>query len=348
MEKRKSKLLEKITETEKILFLGKADIDAVSFLSEKNKVTAVFTKINEKNLIEKSVKNRNLKTILADSFENIKEQFSSSFVFHEDFMGRQGTKEVLVQAGEKTKLNGKIYFLCKTSRGAKNFQKTMKELFGNVKVISVKGGLRLIESIKKKKIIEGNETAKELNEEKTKKQKEFFEFKFNQKDYFFKSSFGVFSKNRIDSGTKLLLETIKVKGKKILDFGCGTGAIGIVLAKENPKTKLLMLDSDLKSVFLAEKNIELNKVNNAKAVVSDGFQKIKGKFNLIVSNPPTHNKRDFLEKFVLNSFKHLEKNGKLVVVLNKKVFLEKEIQEVFGNHEISAEGKEHKVITGQK
>ena len=48
---------------------------------------------------------------------------------------------------------------------------------------------------------------------------------------FFLSS-GVFSSNKIDKGSKLLAEKAIIKSQwKILDFGCGAGIIGVVIAK---------------------------------------------------------------------------------------------------------------------
>ncbi len=337
MEKWKNKLLKKIESKGKMLFLGKADLDTIGLLSEQNQMTALFNKLNEKNLVENSIQKENLKVLFVKDFSEIKEEFDSAVVFHEDFMGTKETNDFLRTAGKKIKKQGKIYFICKTSRGAKNFSKNMKEIFGNTETISVKNGVRLIKAVKEKKIKE------------TKKETASFEFLFRNKKYFFQTSFGVFSKKKIDTGTKMLLENLsEVKEKKILDFGCGTGIIGIVLAKENPKARVVLLDSNAKAVLLAEKNIEKNKIKNAQAVVSDGLENAKEKFDLIASNPPTHEKRSFLENFIYKAKKALKKNGRLVIVLNKAVFLEKEMQEFFGNCKVYAEGKEHKVLEAVK
>lgn len=337
MRKQKLRLLEKINKKGKILFLGKADLEAIEFLSEENQVTAIFSKVNEKNLVDGKIKNKNLSVLLLKSPKEIKGEFDFSVLFHEDFFGKEKTIQLLEIAGEKTAIKGNIYFIGKTSRGAKQIKEEMNRIFGSSKTVSVKGGLRLIASEKTKKIISKEQ------------ENSLFKLTFREKNYSFYSSTGVFSKKKIDEGTKLLLENLeKIKGKKILDFGCGIGVIGIVLAKENPKAEILLIDSDFTSVELTKKNLELNEIKNAKVLLSDGFQKVKRKFDLIASNPPTHEKREFLEKFVLDSKKFLEKNRKLILVLNKAVFLEKELKEVFGNHKILAEGKEHKVIKAVK
>lgn len=76
---------------------------------------------------------------------------------------------------------------------------------------------------------------------------------------------GVFSKNEVDFGSKLLIESIdlpKVQGA-ILDVGCGYGPIGLALGKTNPERKVVMIDVNERACELAEKNAQKNGVENA-------------------------------------------------------------------------------------
>ena len=73
---------------------------------------------------------------------------------------------------------------------------------------------------------------------------------------------------------------------KVLDLGCGYGAIGISLAKLNPNAHITMVDINEQAVELAVRNIEQNQIKNAAAFVSDGYQQIYDRFHTIVSNPP--------------------------------------------------------------
>ena len=66
--------------------------------------------MHEKNEVDRTIKKENLKTVFVNSFEEIKKEFDFSVVFHEDFLGRKGTLELIETAGKKTKLKGKIYF----------------------------------------------------------------------------------------------------------------------------------------------------------------------------------------------------------------------------------------------
>jgi 16S rRNA (guanine1207-N2)-methyltransferase len=79
------------------------------------------------------------------------------------------------------------------------------------------------------------------------------------------SSDGVFSKKYIDTGTRVLIESIVRKipiyeNAEILDLGCGYGVIGITIAKLNPKAKITMVDINPLAIKLTNENIKLNLV----------------------------------------------------------------------------------------
>ena len=106
----------------------------------------------------------------------------------------------------------------------------------------------------------------------------------------FNSDNGVFSKDHLDFGSKLLIETMiknvdnTDKNKSILDVGCGYGFIGISLAKIL-NSKVVMVDINKRAIHLTNMNIKENKVN-AQAFESNIYENVKEKFDVIVSNPP--------------------------------------------------------------
>ena len=72
-----------------------------------------------------------------------------------------------------------------------------------------------------------------------------------------------------------------------LDLGTGSGVIAVSLAKYLPRVKVTAVDLSVDAVKLAQENAELNKVVDRVDVVhSDWFERVPGKFDLIVSNPP--------------------------------------------------------------
>ena len=102
----------------------------------------------------------------------------------------------------------------------------------------------------------------------------------------FTTDTGVFSKTKVDYGTDVLIRSLPPLHGKILDLGCGYGPIGISLAKLNPDSQITMVDINQRAVELSNQNILQNNVQNAIAYQSNGFEKVDGLFNAIVSNPP--------------------------------------------------------------
>lgn len=88
---------------------------------------------------------------------------------------------------------------------------------------------------------------------------------------------------------------IKSKMKKdiILDIGTGSGAIAISLAKNIENTFVIGSDIEDNALSLALENKEFTGIENVDFVKSDLFNNIKGKFDLIISNPPYINKKDY-------------------------------------------------------
>ena len=91
--------------------------------------------------------------------------------------------------------------------------------------------------------------------------------------------------------TELLVEkTINYIKKRfddkidILDIGTGSGAIAITLAKE-VDSNVTAVDISKEAIDVAKKNAFNNKVD-INFIESDLFDKIKGKFDVIISNPP--------------------------------------------------------------
>lgn len=127
-----------------------------------------------------------------------------------------------------------------------------------------------------------------------------------------------------------------IKKDRILDIGTGSGAIAISLAKNIENTFVIGSDIEDKALSLAMENKEFTGIENVDFVKSDLFNNIKGKFDLIISNPPYINKKDyedldkelyfepksalyggcdgldFYREIIKNTSKYLNNNGHLV------------------------------------
>lgn len=173
-----------------------------------------------------------------------------------------------------------------------------------------------------------------------------------RKRYFFHSRPGVFSKNEIDQGSRLLIKTMEIKPDDIvLDLGCGYGPIGIVAAGLANKGKVTLIDANIRAVRLAEENILLNKLNNAKALLSDGLEAVGNQqFDIVLSNPPFSAGIDIFEEFAKDSLEKLKTNGKICFVTPAR--LKEAVKRVFlgnyGNCEIAGKNAKYVVSSAIK
>ncbi|HDL84831.1 MAG TPA: peptide chain release factor N(5)-glutamine methyltransferase [Candidatus Acetothermia bacterium] len=72
-----------------------------------------------------------------------------------------------------------------------------------------------------------------------------------------------------------------------LDLGTGSGVIAVSLAKYLPRVKVTAVDLSTEAVELAQENAELNEVVDRVDVMrSNWFERVVGKFDLVISNPP--------------------------------------------------------------
>ena len=149
------------------------------------------------------------------------------------------------------------------------------------------------------------------------------EFDILDKHYSFKSDKGVFSKNKLDFGTKLLIETIlemKVElGERILDLGCGAGPIGLILAHLDPSMQVTLADVNDRALELCKKNAEILGVSKQVEIVnSDVYLNVHSTFDTIISNPPIRAGKRVTYRIYDEAASHLNDNGSLIIVIRKE------------------------------
>ena len=128
---------------------------------------------------------------------------------------------------------------------------------------------------------------------------------------------GVFSKKGLDFGTRVLLETIdlsKIDGN-VLDVGCGYGPIAIFI-KKMTNAEITALDINERSLSLAKKNAELNKVN-IDFLLSNGYENVEETYDYIITNPPIRVGKKVLYDLLFQAKNYLKENGELWLVIHK-------------------------------
>lgn len=163
---------------------------------------------------------------------------------------------------------------------------------------------------------------------------------------------GVFSRNNIDFGSRVLLDHLTLDHvHKALDVGCGYGPIGLFMARYNEDAHITMIDVNERAIELVQKNIDKNKIKNANVCKSDLFEQITETFDLIVTNPPIRAGKDTVFNIYEGAYDHLVEGGSLQVVIQKKQGAPssvKKLEALFGNCEIVTKNKGYWVLLAKK
>lgn len=157
-----------------------------------------------------------------------------------------------------------------------------------------------------------------VNDDNLKSEIREFKINFLNQDFVFKTDNGVFSKGELDYGTYLLLITVlnlDIKGK-VLDLGCGYGAIGVVISKLK-NTKVTMVDVNKRAVHLSKMNVSDNKCD-CLVINSDGYLNVSDKFDYIITNPPIRVGKTKLYELMIDSKNYLNENGVIYLVIRKE------------------------------
>ncbi len=156
------------------------------------------------------------------------------------------------------------------------------------------------------------------NDKNIKSERKIIKFNFDNKLFSIYSDNGVFSKDRFDYGTRVLLNSVdidKLSGN-VLDLGCGLGVVGIILGTFNKGINIDMVDINERAIDLAKNNLVLNNIK-ANVFVSDIYSNIDNKYDFIITNPPIRAGKNVIRGFLLGSYDYLKDDGILYFVMRK-------------------------------
>ncbi|MBE5661987.1 class I SAM-dependent methyltransferase [Staphylococcus sp. SS21] len=168
---------------------------------------------------------------------------------------------------------------------------------------------------------------------------------------------GVFSKDRVDYGSDVLIQTfLKAHppgpSKRIADVGCGYGPIGLMIAKVSPHHMITMLDVNHRALALVEKNKKLNDIDNVIVKESDALSAVENEsLDFILTNPPIRAGKETVHRIFEQAFDKLDANGELFVVIQKKQGMpsaKKKMEVLFGNVEVLNKDKGYYILRSIK
>ncbi len=130
---------------------------------------------------------------------------------------------------------------------------------------------------------------------------------------------GTFSRDGVDEGSALLLSVLPENlAGRVLDLGCGWGAMGVCIAAANPQCEVTLTDINERAADLAGRNIRLNRLTNARAVCADGLAGAEGLFDLIALNPPIRAGKAVVYGLFAACRERLTPGGSLYIVIRKQ------------------------------
>tara|TARA_Y100000310_G_scaffold325241_1_gene388441 strand:+ start:2158 stop:2745 length:588 start_codon:yes stop_codon:yes gene_type:complete len=153
--------------------------------------------------------------------------------------------------------------------------------------------------------------------------------------YEFFSGSGVFSKSKVDFGSRVLAENMLVKeNDDVLDLGCGIGVIGRV-AREKTKGKVVLVDINKRAVKLSKMNMK--GLDNVEVFQGSMYENLQGrKFDVILLNPPQTAGKKVCLTLISKAKDYLKKGGSLQLVARHNKggeSLSLYMKEVYGNLE---------------
>jgi 16S rRNA (guanine1207-N2)-methyltransferase len=153
---------------------------------------------------------------------------------------------------------------------------------------------------------------------------------------------GVFCADRLDIGTRLLLEHLPHRRgpADVVDLGCGNGVLGLATALENPDARLTFVDESFQALASARATcaaqLPPERVDAGGFRVGDALEGMaSASADLVLNNPPFHSHRATGDEAAWRMFtgarRVLRPGGELWVVGNRHLGYHGKLRRVFGN-----------------
>ena len=261
--------------------------------------------------------------------------------------GRQLAQRWLAEAFKALRTGGQLFLAGANKQGIRSVIKDAEALFGSGTILAYKKGNRIARFVKQD---DGEPSAQWLHSPGISPGSWIeFQAELPSGKLRLRSLPGVFSANKLDEGTRLLLQHLQIpSGARVLDLGCGYGVIGIQAARTSA-AHVDMVDNNLYAVAATQENIHLAGLNNAQAFPSDALEAVRDRhYTLIATNPPFHSGKEveyqITQAFIQQSTQALEPDGEFWLVANKFIPYERIMQPFFRRVERVAETNRYYVL----
>ncbi len=233
----------------------------------------------------------------------------------------------LAGAHAALKPGGAALIVMHKDQGAKRYEKLAAKLFGELDILAKDGGWRLVR-VKKVKG-EGLEVSP---------------LQFSVTDLNLQAEPGVFAAGKLDPGTTRFLEAVRLAdfvGQRVLELGCGYGVIALKASLAG--AAVTASDDDLLAVRSTHRNAA-HYGADVRALHSDVDSELQAEtFDAVLMNPPFHVGKqvvlDVPQAFLAAAHERLKPGGTLVLVANKALPYERELERFSAWETVFTEGR---------
>jgi len=159
----------------------------------------------------------------------------------------------------------------------------------------------------------------------------------------------VFSHRRIDGGARTLINTMTIApGMRILDLGCGSGAVGLAALCRADNVRVLAVDSNPRALECALRGAAKNGLTGLDtALDATGDAVPEAEFDLVLANPPYFSHYRIAELFLRTAQRALKPGGQVHVVTKTPAWFGEQMPQWFAD--VAGEFvKDYAVVTGRK
>lgn len=143
---------------------------------------------------------------------------------------------------------------------------------------------------------------------------------------------GVFSWDRLDPGTGLLIEHLPDLSGRGADFGCGIGILARAVLATGSVSELTLIDIDRRAVECAQHNLDTPRARFLWADLRDPHPQL-AELDFVVMNAPFHDAgqedKGLAQAFVRRAAESLRKGGICVMVANRHLPYEAVLKPLF-------------------